>query len=194
LATSKVNRGFSRSGLWQLYTATAFLMHVWAIILILMDVSWVAERTDFWDAIGVAAYGLMFIFFESLIIFFVLVLVGFIFPRSWSEAKRITLLGVLIVVILIWAILGQLYFLLGISLGPEVIYFLASNPHPLWIIYGTLLIVVTPTVALPAFATIRSEKFQQGFLAVLDRLSVLMGLYILLDFASIVIVLIRNLG
>ena len=169
-------------------------MHVWAIILILMDVSWVAERTDFWDAIGVAAYGLMFIFFESLIIFFVLVLVGFIFPRSWSEAKRITLLGVLIVVILIWAILGQLYFLLGISLGPEVIYFLASNPHPLWIIYGTLLIVVTPTVALPAFATIRSEKFQQGFLAVLDRLSVLMGLYILLDFASIVIVLIRNLG
>jgi hypothetical protein len=64
----------------------------------------------------------------------------------------------------------------------------------LWIVYGGLLVIVTPTVALPAWAAFRSEKFQRGFLALLDRLSILMGLYIFLDLASIVIVIIRNLG
>ena len=69
-----------------------------------------------------------------------------------------------------------------------------NNPHPLWVIYGILLLVVTPTVVLPAIAGIRSEKFQQGFIAYIDRVSVLMALYLFLDVVSIVIVLIRNLG
>jgi hypothetical protein len=169
-------------------------MHVWAIVLILMDLSWVAERTNSWDAVGVASYGLMFILIESLAVFGIVLLVGLVLPSGWSQAKRITLLGVLILAISIWAILGQLYFLWELSLGLSVIRWIASFSRPLWLVYGGLLVIVSPTVALPAWVAFRSEKFQQGFLALLDRLSILMGLYIFLDLASIVIVIIRNLG
>lgn len=45
----------------------AFSLHLWALILIFRDVSWVAERINMWDAIGVASYGLVLAFIESLI-------------------------------------------------------------------------------------------------------------------------------
>ena len=90
--------------------------------------------------------------------------------------------------------LGQLYFLLEISLPNGVIQFLANQAHPLWILYGTLFILVAPTVMLAAYFATYSEKFQRGFLTVIDRLSPLMGLYLFLDVVGIVIVIVRNLG
>jgi len=194
LDISKTEKRYSKFGLWQLFTAIAFPLHIWAIVLILMDISWIAERTNYWDAIGVASYGLMFALFESLLFFGILVLIGFIFPKSWNESKRITLLGSLILLTTIWAMLGQLYFLLEISLPVGIIQFLASQAHPLWILYATLLILVAPTVMLVAYFAAYSEKFQRAFLTLIDRLSPLMGLYLFLDVVGIVIVIIRNLG
>lgn len=192
--TSKQGKRFSKSGLWQLFTAVAFPLHIWAIILILMDISWVAERTNFWDAIGVASYGLLFALFESLLIFGVLYLCGWILPKNWEERKRIALLGTLIIVATIWAMIGQLYFLLDMSFPEKGIHFLVGQEHPLWILYGGLFIIVAPTVMLAAYFAAYSEKFQKIFLSIVDRLSPLMGLYIFLDMGGIVIVIIRNLG
>ena len=192
--TSKTGKRFTKSGLWQLFVATAFPIHVWAIVLILMDLSWIAERTNYWDAIGVAGYGLMFALFESLLIFAVLVLIGFVLPKNWKESKRVTLLGALMLVTAIWAMLGQLYFLLELSFPIGVIQFLTGQEHPLWFLYGGFLIVVFPTVLLSAYFAAFSEKFQNAFLAIMDRLSPLMGLYLFLDVVGIVIVIIRNLG
>ncbi len=191
---SNSEKRFLKTGLWQLFVATAFPLHVWAIVLILMDLSWVAERTNYWDAIGVASYGLMFALFESLVFFVILVLIGFVLPRKWKEIKCIALLGTLLVVTALWAIIGQLYFLLDLSFPVSLILFLAGQEHPLWILYGGLFLIVAPTVTFAAFAATYSEKYQIVFLALLDRLSPLMGLYIFLDIIGIVIVIIRNLG
>ena len=59
-----------------------------------MDISWVAERTNYWDAVGVAAYGLMFSLFESVLIWALMILMGFLLPKNWPESKRIVFLGV----------------------------------------------------------------------------------------------------
>ncbi len=192
--TSNTKKRFSKTGLWQLFIATAFPLHVWAIVLILMDLSWIAERTNYWDAIGVASYGLMFALFESLIFFTVLVLIGFVLPKSWKESKRVSLLGTLLLVTAIWAMIGQLYFLLELSFPPRVIQFLVGQEHPLWFLYGGFFLVVAPTVFLAAYFAAYSEKYQKSFLALIDRLSPLMGLYIFLDLVGIVIVIVRNLG
>lgn len=159
-----------------------------------MDLSWVAERTNYWDAIGVASYGLMFALFESLLFFAILVLIGFVLPKNWVERKRVTLLGILILVTAAWAMLGQLYFLLELSFPLSFIQFLAGQEHPLWFLYGGLFLVAVLTVCVAVYFAIFSKKFQIVFLNIIDRLSPLMGLYLFLDVIGIIIVIIRNLG
>ena len=194
MATSNTEKRYTKTGLWQLFVATATPIHLWAIILILMDISWVAERTNYWDAVGVAAYGLMFALFESLLIWGMLVGIGFLLPKAWPESKRTTLLGVLVILTALWAMMGQLYFIWELSFPKALAKFLATQSHPLWFLYGGLLIVVSLTIFLVAYFAIFSEKFQRGFISLIERLSTLMGLYIFLDVVGILIVLIRNLG
>lgn len=159
-----------------------------------MDISWVAERTDYWDAIGVAAYGLVFALLESVLIWVVVLLLGFLLTKNWIERKRITLLGVLVVLAALWAMFGQLYFLLNWSFPNNLIQFLAGQSHPLRLLYVFYLAVVSFTVMLFAYFAIFSEKFQGVFIALVERLSALMGLYVFLDLTSIIIVLVRNIG
>lgn len=192
--TFKAEPRYSKPGMWQLFVATAFPLHLWAIILILMDISWVAERTNYWDAIGVAAYGLIFALFESILIWAALILMGFLLPKSWPESKRIVLLGVLVVMTALWTILGQVYFLLEWSFPPGIVQFLAGQTHPLRYLYLGYLVVVAFTVSIAVYFAIFHEKFQLVFISLIERLSPLMVLYVFLDLVSIIIVLIRNLG
>jgi hypothetical protein len=173
---------------------TAFPLHVWAILLIMMDVSWVAERTDYWDAMGVAAYGLVFVLLESVLIWGVLIFVGYLLPKTWSENQRIVLLGVYMTVTVLWAVYGQLNFLLGWSFPKAIILFLAGRAHPLWFLYWGYFILAVFTVLLGTYVTIFSKRFQSGFIEFADRLSTLVGLYLFFDVVGLIFVLIRNLG
>ena len=123
------SRRHSRQGLWTLFLVCAFPFHLWTIILAFRDFSWVAERTNAWDAIGVAAYGMLFALFEGLVVFLVAVLLGFLVPRIWNE-KRIALLSVLVLITALWAMMGQLYFLWNIPFPEGLIRFLAGSDHP----------------------------------------------------------------
>ena len=87
---------YSKSGLWLLFLTTAFPIHLWTIILVLRDFAWVTERTNAWDAVGVAAYGMVFAFIESLFVFIIVVLLGLLLPKQWDERKRLSFLGLLI--------------------------------------------------------------------------------------------------
>lgn len=190
--TSKTDTRFNKSGLWRLFVATAFPIHVWAIVLILRDISWVAERTNYWDAFGVAGYGIAFTFVESLLIFLFLVAIGLVLSRVWTDNIRVALLGILIVVTIIWAIVGQLFSLAELSFSSEVMLFLAGLEQPVWFIYGGLLILITPTVLLSAYFAVFSNKFRTSFLSILDRISPLMVFYLFLDCVGVLIVAIRN--
>ena len=193
MATSKATPRYTKSNLWQLFVAVAFPIHVWAIVMILMDFGWIGERTNYWDAIGVGAYGLMFALIESLLVFGVVLLVGLVLPRRWPDYQRISLLGILTLMLTFWAMLGQLFFLWEVSMPSFVMRFLAGDAHPLRWLYVIFFVLVSITIAPPVLLLFRSEKIQKGFLSVVERVSTLMGLYLFLDVAGIVIVIIRNL-
>ena len=184
---------YSRRGLWSLFLVCAFPLHVWTIILAFRDFSWVAERTNAWDAIGVLAYALVFAFAESLVVFLAAVLLGFLFPRRWEEGKRIALLSILVLVTTLWAMLGQLYFLWNLSLPDQAILFLAQTGHPLRILYAAILVVVIPTVLIPTYLVLRSDRSTRFILGLTERLSLLASIYLLLDGAGLVVVVIRNI-
>jgi hypothetical protein len=188
-----ISKYYQKKGLWLLFSATAFLIHVWAILLIFQDLSWLAERTNMWDAIGVGAYGLVVALMESVFLFLVAFILGFLVSTKWDPIKRISLMGTLVIIVSIWAILGQLSFMLGWSLPAAWIQTLAHTAHPLRILYLIAMTLVGLTVLLPVYAQLKSDKLSQMTYEFFDRLAMLVVLYLVLDFASIVIIIIRNL-
>ena len=192
MATSE-SRRYSRQGLWSLFLMCAFPLHVWTIILAFRDFSWVTERTNAWDAIGVISYGMVFALIESLAVFLVAVLLGFMVSRKFDEGQRIALLSVLVLITALWAMASQLYFLWGISLPEQMMRFLAQSGHPVRVLYAASLALVLPTVLIPAFLVLKSNKVFNFVRELTERLSLLTMFYLVLDVGGLVIVLIRNL-
>jgi hypothetical protein len=157
------------------------------------DFSWVSERTNTWDAIGVGSYGLMIAFIESLFVFTIAFGLSLLLPQKWSEDKRISIIGAAVLLIAFWAIIGQLYFLMEIHFPSRIIQFTARNSHPLWVIYSAVLVAIGSTIALAGYMLIKSENVQENTLALFERLSTLSALYIFLDFCGLLVVVIRNL-
>lgn len=189
-----ITRRYSRQGLWSLFLICAFPLHFWAFLLIFRDISWLVERTNAWDAIGAASYGMIFAFTESVLIFCIIALLGFFTPKQWETDRRIAFLALLILITSVWGMIGQLLFLWNIFPPPQAIQFLRGSSHPLRIIYTVCLIVVTPTVLLPVYAFIRSNKAVMFMQNLMERLSLLTMFYLFFDLLALMIVIVRNIG
>jgi hypothetical protein len=185
---------YSKKGLESLFLTSSFPLHFWALLLAFRDISWLTERTNLWDAIGVVSYGLIFAFVESVMIFLVLVLIGFVIPGQWPSDRRITFLALLILLIALWGIIGQLLFLWNVSLPPQAIQFLRSSSHPLRILYAACLVVVIPTISLPIYLFVRSKRSVAFMQDLMERFSLLTMFYLVFDAVSLVIVIIRNIN
>jgi hypothetical protein len=153
----------------------------------------VSERTNSWDAIGVGAYGLTIALIESVFVFLVVMALGFLVSKKWDLKKRISILGFLFTILALWGIVGQLYYFVEVSVPVEWIQFLASKSHPLRVLYAICLIAIAPTIFLPGYGILKSRKIANGFYEFFDRISLLVALYLILDIAGIIIVVIRNL-
>jgi hypothetical protein len=193
VATFIIQR-YSRQALWSLFLTCAFPLHFWTLILVFRDISWLAERTNAWDAIGVASYGMIFAFIESVVIFLVVALLGLLTPTQWETDRRTAFLSLLILITAIWGMIGQLLFLWNIFLPPQAIQFLRGSSHPLRIIYMVSLLIVTPTVLLPIYAFFRSNKAVRFMQNLIERLSLLTMFYLFFDLLALMIVIIRNIG
>ena len=189
-----ITQRYSRQDLWSLFLISAFPLHFWTLILVFRDISWLTERTNAWDAIGVASYGMVFAFVESVVIFLVLALLGLLTPKQWESNRRIAFLAFLILIISAWGIISQLLFLWNVFLPAQAIEFLRHSSHPLRIIYAVCLMVVTPTVLLPAYSFIRSKKAVTFMQNIIERLSLLTMLYLFFDVLGLIIIIIRNIS
>lgn len=187
-------RIYSRQGLWSLFLVCAFPLHFWTLILVFRDISWLTERTNAWDAIGVASYGMIFAFTESVVIFLIVALLGLLTPKHWETDRRIAFLALLILITSIWGMISQLLFLWNVSLPVQAIQFLRSSDHPLRILYGVSLVIVIPTVLLPLFSFIRSKKVVAVMQNLTERLSLLTMFYLFFDLLGLIIIIIRNIS
>ena len=186
------NKFYSKQGLWTLFLICALPLHIWTLFLGFRDFDWVTARTNSWDAVGVISYGLFFTFFESLIIFAVTAALGFLVSRKWDEKKRIALMGTLVVILSLWSIFNQTYFIRAIQPSEQFVGFFIGTGRPLVALYITALLLVGLSVALPTYAIMTSSKVEKSILEGFDRFSTLMILYLVFDVAALVIILIRN--
>lgn len=189
-----VARNYSRQELWSLFLTCAFPLHMWALIMAFRDISWLSERTNTWDAIGVISYGMLIAFVESVFVFFVAALVGFITPANWSSERRTTFLSLLILLLSLWAMVSQLLFLWNMNLPDAAVQFLRNSDHPLRILYAGSLAVVGLSIVLPVYSFIRSERAIPFIKELMDRLSTLTAFYLVLDLLGVVVIVLRNLS
>ncbi len=170
----------------------AFFPHVWTIVLALRDFSWIAERTNAWDAVGNGAYGLLYAFLESLFLFAVSLVLGLLISRKWTEHHRVVLLSTLIFLASVGSILNQLYFFYGWEVPAALVRGLIATGRPLVFLYLLALALITPVVALPVYLVLHSERALGFASELIDRLSLLTSLYLVLDGIALILVVVRN--
>jgi len=189
-----ITERYSKQGLWSLFLICAFPLHLWTLIFAFRDISWLTERTNLWDAIGVVSYGMIFAFAESVVIFLVLALLGLILPAQWHSDRRIAFLSLLILLTSVWGMISQLLLVWSVPLPIQAIQFLRSSNHPLRMLYAACLVVVTPTILLPVYLFIKSKKSIAFMQDLIERLSLLATFYLFFDFVGLIIVMIRNIN
>jgi hypothetical protein len=184
---------YSRQGLWSLFLMCAFPLHFWTLLLAFRDISWLTERSNLWDAIGVVSYGLLFAFVESLMVFLVVALLGLLISTKWEESRRIALLSILMFVLSLWAMYGQAHFVWNLSPSNWVLKLMAQSGHPYRVIFSITFIEVFLSIAVSTFLVLRWDKFFRFMQEAIDRISFLTSLYLVLDLIGLVIVVIRNI-
>jgi hypothetical protein len=184
---------YSHQGLWTLFLACAFPIHVWAIILIFNDVEWIAKRSNSWDSVGVASYGLVFAFAESLALFLITALLGFLVSTKWSKERRVGLMAVLVTILTLWAMAEQLYFFMNAPFPGGLVAFFASIGRPLRALYVAAFVVILPTVLVPAWLVLKFDKPLKFVIAVLEKISLLTSFYLFFDLIGLVVLVFRNL-
>ena len=191
---NSITSRYTRQGLWSLFLMAVFPQHLWTLIFAFRDMSWLISRTNLSDAIGNASYGMVYAFFESLVIFCVFALLGLFTPRQWDVKRRVAFMTLLLFVAVIWAMIVQLSYLWNIWLPLPMMKFIADTGRPLLMLYLISLAIVIPTVSLPVLVFVRSKKALPSLLDIMDRLSLLSIFYLFLDLIGLVIVVIRNLS
>jgi hypothetical protein len=184
---------YSRQGLFTLFLVCAFLPHAWTLILAFKDFSLLMGRIGgVWGAVGEMSYGLVFSFLDSLLIFLVTALLGFLVSARWQQPRRISLLGLLAGLAILWEIAAQAYVVWNMRMPGRLVQFLVQFHLPFGFYYTLTLLVVVATILVPALLILRNEKFYKVLQAFMERITLLSGFYLFLDAVALVIVIVRN--
>jgi hypothetical protein len=185
-------RSFTRADWFKLFLVTAFLPHMWSLLMIFRDVPWVSRRTDLWDGIGFAGYGLLYTLLESVLLFGFIALLSLLTPRQWGKSLRITILSVIAFALASWSILEQLIL---IVLHDQLRAYAAENLwliSPVWLPQAMMAAIIALTTAI-AFLLLRNiTSIRLAMDNFLDRVAMLSGLYLVLDVAGFVVIVVRN--
>lgn len=183
---------YHKQGLWLLYLTCAFPFLFWTLLLGFRDIDWLTKRTNLWDALGVVSYGMIYAVVEGLIWFLAAAALGFLVSRKWSVERRVVLMGTLLLLVALWSMLEQSYFIAGAQAPLWALKAVAATGRPVLTMYAVALVLVSLSVLVPVYFILRSEKALQSLWDFMDRLSTLTLLYLFLSFVGLIIVIVRN--
>lgn len=184
---------FDRGDWFRLFLVCAFPLHLWTILMVFRDVNWVAERTTSWDAIGFSGYALFYTLIESFLLFGFIAVLNLLIPKTWTRTLRFVILSLLSFALAGWSIMEQLILIVlwgRLRQLARTLTFLATTP---WSAQAIVAILVAISVTVPLLLLRKNKKLQQGFYSILERLTLLSGLYLFLDTVGIVIIILRNI-
>lgn len=160
------------------FAVIVFVVHIWSIYNLLVEIpAWIL-RLNSWELAGVISYALVFALIESLIILIILVLIAAILPERWFRQRFVAISSLFVFLAAIWVIPIHLF----------------ENSISSWGFPGVVLMISLAIVSFIAvnFLVIRSTKFENSVVSVMQRITVLAILYVIIDLIAFMIVLGRN--
>ena len=188
------NQHFTKNDYFKLFLVCAFPLHLWTILMMLRDINWVAERSTTWDAVGFSRYALLYTLAESVFLFGFILLLSLLLPRRWNKTLRFTVLSLLAFVLAGWSIMEQLILIVlwtRLQALPARLPFLVAGK---WVPLTIAVVLVLASVLVPLVFLRKSEKLQRNVFNILERLTLLSGLYLFLDAGALALVIYRNLS
>jgi hypothetical protein len=185
---------FTKSELFKLFLVCAFPLHLWTILMMLRDVNWVAERSTTWDAVGFSGYALLYTLAESIFLFGFVMLLSLLVPRRWNKTLRFTVLSLAAFALAGWSIMEQLILIVFWTplrrLAARAPFLVAAD----WVPIAIFAFLVAVSVAAPLALLRKNENVQNSLYNILDRLTMLSGLYLFLDAIAFALVIFRNVS
>jgi hypothetical protein len=188
---NRIGFRFSRSTAWQFFLIVAFPIHLWALLLWFLDFETVAQRTNQWDAIGEGGYFLCYAFFESLVVYGILFILLLLLPKRLDQKKVFIIVATVYFVVAGWFMLEQGRFLPFIPEENWLVIRLRTA-NSLRSNTGKMLAIgFAASVFVPGYLVIKSHKLRAVLSSLYERIITLSLLYLFLDLAGFVIVLLR---
>lgn len=185
---------FNKNDIFKLFLVAAFPLHLWTLLMMMRDVSWVAERSTSWDAIGFSGYAMLYTLSESIFLFALIALLSLLTPRTWHKNLRFAVLSLLAFALAGWSIMEQLVLIVFWTplrrLAAQVPFLVSAD----WVPLAIFTALVTISVATPIALLRNNEKLQAGWNSLLDRLTLLSGLYLVMDALALILVILRNVS
>ena len=188
------SRWLSRPYIFKLFLLSVFPIHLWAILLYIIEFP-IPRTSSIWDSIAIGCYIVVFAFFESAVFFIWLYLLNFLLPKDWEERKKLGALNLLYFQVMLIALIGQLFHLIPINFKfLEDILLAYPRPFVLEVIIMGLIGLINGGIALRLiFSVNKNDKLTSAVNRFIDNLSTLSVLYLMIDLASFVYIVIRNL-
>lgn len=171
--------------LWLSFSATAFLIHFWALLNYLREVPGYMNRLTSGEMMAVLAYVLAFSLLETVGAVLLITILAAFTPRRFLLDRFVPQSIILIYVPGLWVIPIHYQARLQSVIGP------ASMLYTLAVIVWLLTFVM----ALVDFSLVfrRHPRFEAGLRAYADKMGVLAGLYLVLDILAAAAIVVRNL-
>lgn len=169
-----------------------FPFETWAIFQVFNDADWILRRSNLSDYLAFSSYSLLVALFEGLVIALLAWMLGILTSQRIKREQMVNLLGVIIWLTAFWAAIGQLVS----SPGMDWTAVLLSLDHPLRLAYvltAVFIIFIVGSVAVPVFLIWRASLPLKGLSGFFERISTLSWLYLGLNAAGLVYIIIRNL-
>jgi hypothetical protein len=163
-----------KAALYPTFAGCATVIHAWAIPSMLQGVPSLMMRLPPADVIGGIAYSLTFALFESLLVFFAVLMFGTLLPRRWM-GTTLPVKGFLLTLI------SAFFALLALGIGET------SGGLLLWL--GGYITALGLTHLLIQ----RYGQIERAIGNLVERLTILATFYLFFDVLSVIIVIVRNL-
>jgi hypothetical protein len=186
------NKNFTFGFWFKFFLIGMFPTHVWTSLMVFNDLEFLAERTSMWDAVGYAGYSYLIALTESVLVALILWGLSFLLPRNWSKRRVLN-------------VVGSIYFVLaGASIVDMAAHVFAQNRianlylkgldrYPM-VTYGLITGAILIGIILTLVLIFKSKQGEKIVSEVFERIMLLSYFYLLLDFAGIVIIVLRNVS
>jgi hypothetical protein len=187
-----INKNFTFGFFFKFFLIGAFPTHVWTSLMVFNDLEFLSERTTMWDAVGYAGYSYLIALTESVLVALILWGVSFLLPKNWGQRR-------------VLSIIGSIYFVLAgasiVDMAAHIFaqyriaksYLIRLDRYP-FVTYGLIVGAILIGIILALVIILKSKKGEKIVSEVFDRIMLLSYFYLLLDFAGIVIVILRNVS